>query len=546
MKRNKRKNKFMFLFLLLLAISVGYAALSTTLKINGTTNIKKNSWDVYWANVGDVNKSSTTTVNVPAVVDMNDKTKVDFSVVLDKPGDYYEFTVDAVNAGTIDAMVNITSQTTVPSYVNLSITYADGSEIHQYDLLPQAPNPKADPPVYTKEKIKVRIEFSKDIDESVLEDIGDGKNLDIEIDVPYDQADDNAVDRHALQLGDYIEMIPDAATASTTYAGFSGSTSTGDQILWRVININKDGTIDAVSHYASTNSINITGKDGYKNYAAGLQDIASKYVKSGYTAGTRMMGYDGQTLVIADTSAFDGSKSYYPSTDMTPMPTTGTGEEFGGGVLGDTLYLKDYQLVKSVYGSVSATKKNGSSAAYWIPSRLYLYDTSDYYSFYGLSIDSSGINPYAWLRWYHYDHWGDSQHSRQVRPIITLYSNLTVVNGDGSMQNPYHLSNRRGWVLTNSKTPLSDQKWEYWENGVKINSGWKTLNDLSGNPNTYYFENGYSYHGWLEQGGNKYYLSTFDDDGNGYLDGRRFNGETREIDGVNYTFDANGVCTNCN
>ena len=34
-------------------------------------------------------------------------------------------------------------------------------------------------------------------------------------------------------------------------------------------------------------------------------------------------------------------------------------------------------------------------------------------------------------------------------------------------------------------------------------------------------------------------------DDNGIIDGRRITNETREIDGVNYTFDENGVCTNC-
>ena len=93
--------------------------------------------------------------------------------------------------------------------------------------------------------------------------------------------------------------------------------------------------------------------------------------------------------------------------------------------------------------------------------------------------------------------------------------------------------------------PIESQQWLYLENGKKISNGWHQLNDTHGDPNMYYFENGYSYHGWLEIDNNKYYLSTFDDDDNGIVDGRRLNNETREIDGVNYTFDQNGVCTNC-
>ena len=46
--RRKKRDKLMLLLVLLLAISVGYAALSTTLKINGTTSISTNTWGIYW------------------------------------------------------------------------------------------------------------------------------------------------------------------------------------------------------------------------------------------------------------------------------------------------------------------------------------------------------------------------------------------------------------------------------------------------------------------------------------------------------------------
>jgi hypothetical protein len=201
--RNKKKNRILLLLVLLLGISIGFAALATTLKINGTANIGKNTWDVHWANVGDIQKSSTTTITTGATVDSNDNTKVNFEVTLNQPGDYYEFQVDAVNAGTIDAMANIVSKTTVPSYASLTVKYADGEEINKYDLLAKAPDPTAEPPVYTTERVKVRIEFKRDIDEDDLEEIGDGENIDIVVDVPYDQADDNAKDRHALTPEDF-------------------------------------------------------------------------------------------------------------------------------------------------------------------------------------------------------------------------------------------------------------------------------------------------------------------------------------------------------
>ena len=46
---NKKRNKKLFLMLILvLAVSIGYVAIATTLKINGTTTVKGARWNVYW------------------------------------------------------------------------------------------------------------------------------------------------------------------------------------------------------------------------------------------------------------------------------------------------------------------------------------------------------------------------------------------------------------------------------------------------------------------------------------------------------------------
>ena len=110
---NNRKNdngngKFFILALLLLVIgvSIGYAALSKTLNINGTSNIANNAkWDIHLTNVqvtpGSANASKA------AVIEGD---TVSFSVDLNTPGDYYEFTVDVTNAGTIDAKLGSTPE----------------------------------------------------------------------------------------------------------------------------------------------------------------------------------------------------------------------------------------------------------------------------------------------------------------------------------------------------------------------------------------------------------------------------------------------------
>ena len=293
-----------------------------------------------------------------------------------------------------------------------------------------------------------------------------------EFGITYGQATDDAIAVHAasLGLGDYFTLVPDETIATTSYAGFSGSTPTADQTLWRVIDIHQDGTLDAVSEYVSTDSITIAGIDGYKNAIAGLQDIASKYAKSGYTVGTRMFGYDGQTLVLSDTSAFDGTNdpTSLLSPDDSQLPTTGTGEEYGGGVLGDTLYLKDYLLVTNIYSNepeiytstgLRGYTKEGAVRSYWVASRTYdigYQPSASRFSFTFRVKDiacQDGLEGRAWLadgayiRSYDYDAsrsrapgwWKEpsSPYYERVRPIITLRSGVVITDGAGVKDYPF-------------------------------------------------------------------------------------------------------------
>lgn len=262
-----------------------------------------------------------------------------------------------------------------------------------------------------------------------------------------------------LSVGKYFTLVPDEATATTNIAGFSGSAQTSDQTLWRIININDDDTIDAVSEYVSTTKFAVRGTDSYKNYVAGLQDIASKYAKTGYTVRTRMLGYNGQTLSISDTSAFDGTLNPVdnpslspPSTTSTPTITTGTGEEYSGGVLGDTLYVKDYQLVSNVYKSDTSTYGSngmkaydslGTAANYFLVRRSYKYDNSDgSFAFDIYSMSTSDNFSRTPTRYYTTSTgWNDNGSSFGVRPIITLDSSVTASSsGSGTKTDPYILN----------------------------------------------------------------------------------------------------------
>ena len=101
----KKKIKISILVLLILLVTIGYAVLQSTLSINGTSTINNATWNIHWDNLNVTNGSITgTKVITPAYIKPGD-TEVSYSIVLSTPGEYYEFTVDAVNSGSIDAMI---------------------------------------------------------------------------------------------------------------------------------------------------------------------------------------------------------------------------------------------------------------------------------------------------------------------------------------------------------------------------------------------------------------------------------------------------------
>ena len=167
----KKNNGFLLAlaFVIMLGISVGYAAITTTLQINGTSSIGKATWDVHFENV-KVTSGSVTATNA-AAIDTN-KTSIGYAVILSLPGDFYEFTVDVKNGGTIPAKLSgvptlsgVSSQQDV--YVNYTVKYSDGTAIGSNDELAAG----------ATKTLKVRVEFDKNISDSQLPSEGNSLNL---------------------------------------------------------------------------------------------------------------------------------------------------------------------------------------------------------------------------------------------------------------------------------------------------------------------------------------------------------------------------------
>ena len=182
--KNKRKLNYMILIIMILVVSIGYAILSSNLNIVGSSQISAPTWDIHWENVQV--SSGSVTASTPAIDTA--KTTVSYSVTLNLPGDYFEFTVDAKNAGTIDGMISAVSSklngteiTTIPNYLEYSVTYSDGIAIQNNHLLEAGKS----------ETYKVRVGYKKDISATDLPSTE--QTLNLSFSVTYVQADDNAV-----------------------------------------------------------------------------------------------------------------------------------------------------------------------------------------------------------------------------------------------------------------------------------------------------------------------------------------------------------------
>ena len=180
--RIDKDNIKIILILLILGLGIGYSYLNTDLAINGTANINSANWNVYWNNVQV--KNGSVSASTPTI---SNQTTVSFNVTLAEPGDFYEFTVDAVNAGTLDAMIdtinsklNGTTITTLPAYLEYVVSYSDGNELQSnQELLHDS-----------TETYKVRIGYKDDISASDLPDTN--QNLSLQFSVTYKQADKNS------------------------------------------------------------------------------------------------------------------------------------------------------------------------------------------------------------------------------------------------------------------------------------------------------------------------------------------------------------------
>ena len=170
-------------------LTIAYSALSAVLTISGNARVSAADWDIYLDNPRVTSGSATT--NVPIV---NGVTAT-FNTTLNMPGDFYEFVVDVVNGGDIDAMIENVVKTPdlteeQAKFLKYEVSYQNGEAITTEQLLEKD----------TTMPIKVRIEYRKDL---ISSDLPTGQVvLDLSLTLEYIQSDGtgNSVNNNAVQV----------------------------------------------------------------------------------------------------------------------------------------------------------------------------------------------------------------------------------------------------------------------------------------------------------------------------------------------------------
>ena len=154
MKNNKTIIIIIVVFLLTISLGIGYAYLEKGVLTNVNVGVGKNTWNLRYDNIV-VKEGSVEALVTPSPGNID--YGLSFIVSLNNPGEFYEFTVDVVNDGTIEAKLNEIEITPnygeiYSEYINYSITYENEIPLRYGQMIKRN----------TFVRLKVRIEYKTD------------------------------------------------------------------------------------------------------------------------------------------------------------------------------------------------------------------------------------------------------------------------------------------------------------------------------------------------------------------------------------------------
>ena len=123
------------IFLNLMIVVIFMVCFSLNVKAEALSSTK---WNLYFENI-QIKEGSVTAVNPPEIKGSSNS-EIDFDVNLNVPGEFYEFTVDITNAGTMDAMVSEINNNQLTDnqkrYLSYEVTYLNGNKVQKKGIEP--------------------------------------------------------------------------------------------------------------------------------------------------------------------------------------------------------------------------------------------------------------------------------------------------------------------------------------------------------------------------------------------------------------------------
>ena len=160
MEKQRREKALVVVVLLIVVagLTIAFAALSTTLNINGTAYLDAAKWGIRFENLSSPTKiGSATTTGTAKIEEAKSAEISNINVNLSTPGDKVVYTVDLVNEGTINAKIDKIEKTQLTSeqqrYLTFKVTDQNGKEISQDYILSAGET----------RNLTITIEFIKDL-----------------------------------------------------------------------------------------------------------------------------------------------------------------------------------------------------------------------------------------------------------------------------------------------------------------------------------------------------------------------------------------------
>ena len=272
-----------------------------------------------------------------------------------------------------------------------------------------------------------------------------------------------------LEIGDYVDYIPDSADsyyASSTNTGNMNQTIPQEDLNWRVLSINDNGTVDLISDVPTSTYFYLNRAFGYNNGVYLLNDIMAKLYSNsslGVTArciniedveaGMNERGleyvhsYNNGYRSIGDTATYTQYRFYpllyaqeigsgidtqivkttgaKPSDNYYSSPTTDFQTEASSFITVTQTYYE--REMDSTYYKNSTFYELIHSGQYWLASRFVDTEETSTAKFGIRAVNNNSLKCGMWT-----DSSGNGSSYRvYLRPVVSINSNIKLSSGDG-------------------------------------------------------------------------------------------------------------------